>query len=65
MGYVAPQGTPQSEWRVWEIMIGMHATKDRPVAVDGKVVIRPIMIVALTYDHRLLDGREAVTFLGA
>jgi len=46
-------------------MIGMHATKDRPVAVDGKVVIRPIMIVALTYDHRLLDGREAVTFLGA
>lgn len=43
----------------------MHATKDRPVVVDGQVVIRPIMIVALTYDHRLLDGREAVTFLGA
>lgn len=45
--------------------IGMHATKDRPVVVDGQIVIRPIMIVALTYDHRLLDGREAVTFLGA
>ena len=46
-------------------MIGMHATKDRPVAVNGQIVIRPIMIVALTYDHRMLDGREAVTFLGA
>ena len=45
-------------------MIGMHATKDRPVVVAGQIVIRPIMIVALTYDHRLLDGREAVTFLG-
>jgi hypothetical protein len=45
-------------------MIGMHATKDRPVVVDGQIVIRPVMIVALTYDHRLLDGREAVTFLG-
>ncbi|KAH9996710.1 dihydrolipoyllysine-residue succinyltransferase 1 [Russula compacta] len=44
-------------------VLGMHATKDRPVVVDGQVVIRPIMIVALTYDHRLLDGREAVTFL--
>jgi hypothetical protein len=44
--------------------LGMHATKDRPVVVDGQVVIRPIMVVALTYDHRLLDGREAVTFLG-
>lgn len=38
--------------------------KDKPVVVDGQVVIRPIMVVALTYDHRLLDGREAVTFLG-
>jgi pyruvate/2-oxoglutarate dehydrogenase complex dihydrolipoamide acyltransferase (E2) component len=44
--------------------IGMHAINDRPVAINGQVVIRPIMIVALTYDHRLLDGREAVTFLG-
>ena len=43
---------------------GMHAIKDRPVVVDGQIVIRPIMVVALTYDHRLLDGREAVTFLG-
>jgi len=42
----------------------MHAVKDKPVVVDGQVVIRPIMVVALTYDHRLLDGREAVTFLG-
>jgi 2-oxoglutarate dehydrogenase E2 component (dihydrolipoamide succinyltransferase) len=42
----------------------MHSIKDRPVVVDGQIVIRPIMIVALTYDHRLLDGREAVTFLG-
>ena len=43
----------------------MHAIKDRPVVVNGQIVIRPIMVVALTYDHRLLDGREAVTFLGA
>ncbi len=42
----------------------MHSIVDRPVAVNGKVEIRPIMVVALTYDHRLLDGREAVTFLG-
>jgi hypothetical protein len=42
----------------------MHTIKDRPVVVDGQIVIRPIMVVALTYDHRLLDGREAVTFLG-
>ena len=41
----------------------MHAIKDRPVVVNGQIVIRPIMVVALTYDHRLLDGREAVTFL--
>ncbi|PPQ67209.1 hypothetical protein CVT26_007282 [Gymnopilus dilepis] len=44
-------------------VLGMHSIKDRPVVVDGQIVIRPIMIVALTYDHRLLDGREAVTFL--
>lgn len=43
----------------------MHTIKDRAVVVDGQIVIRPIMVVALTYDHRLLDGREAVTFLGA
>ncbi len=45
-------------------VLGMHAIKEKPVVVNGLIVIRPIMIVALTYDHRLLDGREAVTFLG-
>lgn len=46
-------------------VLGMHTIKEKPVVVDGQIVIRPIMVVALTYDHRLLDGREAVTFLGA
>ena len=41
----------------------MHAIQDRPVARNGQVVIRPMMYVALTYDHRIVDGREAVTFL--
>ena len=44
-------------------ILGMHATKLRPVVVDGKVEARPMMYLALTYDHRLIDGREAVTFL--
>ncbi|MBI5865841.1 MAG: 2-oxoglutarate dehydrogenase complex dihydrolipoyllysine-residue succinyltransferase [Planctomycetes bacterium] len=44
-------------------ILGMHAIQDRPVARDGQVVIRPMMYVALTYDHRLIDGRESVTFL--
>lgn len=44
-------------------VLGMHAIKEKPVVVDGQIVIRPIMVVALTYDHRMLDGREAVTFL--
>jgi len=44
-------------------ILGMHGVFDRPVAVNGKVEIRPMMYVALTYDHRLIDGREAVTFL--
>ncbi|KAJ1553326.1 2-oxoglutarate dehydrogenase complex E2 component [Nowakowskiella sp. JEL0078] len=44
-------------------ILGMHATKDRAVVVDGQVVVRPMMYVALTYDHRIIDGREAVTFL--
>ncbi|KAJ3077299.1 2-oxoglutarate dehydrogenase complex E2 component [Podochytrium sp. JEL0797] len=44
-------------------ILGMHATKDRAVVVNGQVVVRPMMYVALTYDHRLIDGREAVTFL--
>jgi 2-oxoglutarate dehydrogenase E2 component (dihydrolipoamide succinyltransferase) len=44
-------------------ILGMHAIQDRPVAREGQVVIRPMMYVALTYDHRLVDGREAVLFL--
>lgn len=44
-------------------ILGMHAINEKPVAVNSQVVIRPIMVVALTYDHRLIDGREAVTFL--
>jgi 2-oxoglutarate dehydrogenase E2 component (dihydrolipoamide succinyltransferase) len=44
-------------------VLGLHAIEDRPVARDGVVVIRPMMYVALTYDHRIVDGREAVTFL--
>ncbi|OAD76311.1 dehydrogenase complex E2 component, partial [Phycomyces blakesleeanus NRRL 1555(-)] len=44
-------------------ILGMHSIKERPVVVDGKIEIRPMMYVALTYDHRIIDGREAVTFL--
>jgi 2-oxoglutarate dehydrogenase E2 component (dihydrolipoamide succinyltransferase) len=44
-------------------VLGMHAIQERPVARDGQVVIRPMMYLALTYDHRIVDGREAVTFL--
>merc|ERR1719158_137810 len=44
-------------------ILGMHAIKDRAVVVDKQIVIRPMMYLALTYDHRLVDGREAVTFL--
>jgi 2-oxoglutarate dehydrogenase E2 component (dihydrolipoamide succinyltransferase) len=44
-------------------ILGMHAIQDRPVARDGQVVIRPMMNLALSYDHRLIDGKEAVTFL--
>jgi 2-oxoglutarate dehydrogenase E2 component (dihydrolipoamide succinyltransferase) len=46
-------------------ILGMHATRDRPVAENGQVVIRPMMYVAHSYDHRIIDGREAVTFLVA
>ena len=46
-------------------ILGMHAIKERPVAVDGQVVIRPMMYLALSYDHRLIDGRESVGFLVA
>jgi 2-oxoglutarate dehydrogenase E2 component (dihydrolipoamide succinyltransferase) len=41
----------------------MHAIQDRPVARDGQVVIRPMMYLAMTYDHRIVDGREGVSFL--
>jgi 2-oxoglutarate dehydrogenase E2 component (dihydrolipoamide succinyltransferase) len=44
-------------------ILGMHAILNRPVAIDGDVVIRPMMYVALTYDHRIVDGKEAVQFL--
>jgi len=44
-------------------ILGMHKIQDRPMAVAGKVEIRPMMYLALSYDHRLVDGREAVTFL--
>jgi 2-oxoglutarate dehydrogenase E2 component (dihydrolipoamide succinyltransferase) len=44
-------------------VLGMHAIQDRPMARDGNVVIRPIMYLALTYDHRIVDGREAVSFV--
>lgn len=46
-------------------ILGMHAIKDRPVALNGEVVIRPMMYLALSYDHRLIDGRESVGFLVA
>lgn len=45
-------------------ILGMHKIQERPMVVDGKIEIRPMMYVALSYDHRLIDGREAVTFLG-
>jgi 2-oxoglutarate dehydrogenase E2 component (dihydrolipoamide succinyltransferase) len=44
-------------------ILGMHKIQDRPVAVNGQVVIRPMMYLALSYDHRIVDGKEAVTFL--
>ncbi len=44
-------------------ILGLHRTQDRPVAIAGEVVIRPMMHLGLTYDHRLIDGKEAVSFL--
>ena len=44
-------------------ILGLHKIQDRPVAVNGQVVVRPMMYVALTYDHRIVDGSEAVRFL--
>jgi 2-oxoglutarate dehydrogenase E2 component (dihydrolipoamide succinyltransferase) len=44
-------------------ILGMHKIQERPIAVNGQVVIRPMMYVALSYDHRIIDGRESVSFL--
>lgn len=44
-------------------ILGMHRTEERPVVVNGQVVVRPMMYIALSYDHRIIDGRESVTFL--
>ena len=44
-------------------ILGMHKIQDRPVAVEGKIEIRPMMYLALSYDHRIIDGKEAVSFL--
>jgi len=44
-------------------ILGMHAIKERPVVVDGQIVIRPMMYIALSYDHRLIDGKDSVSFL--
>jgi 2-oxoglutarate dehydrogenase E2 component (dihydrolipoamide succinyltransferase) len=44
-------------------ILGMHSIQERPIAVNGEVVVRPMMYLALTYDHRIVDGKEAVTFL--
>jgi 2-oxoglutarate dehydrogenase E2 component (dihydrolipoamide succinyltransferase) len=44
-------------------ILGMHKIQDRPVALGGQIVVRPMMYLALSYDHRLVDGKEAVTFL--
>ena len=44
-------------------ILGMHKIQDRPVVIGGQIVIRPMMYLALSYDHRIVDGKEAVTFL--
>ena len=44
-------------------ILGMHKIQERPVAIDGKIAIRPMMYLALSYDHRVVDGKEAVAFL--
>ena len=46
-------------------ILGMHAIQERPVGVNGQIVLRPMMYLALSYDHRIIDGREAVLFLVA
>ena len=44
-------------------ILGMHKIQERPMVVDGQIVVRPMMYLALSYDHRIVDGKEAVTFL--
>ncbi len=44
-------------------ILGMHAIKERPVVENGQIVIRPMIYLALSYDHRIIDGRDAVSFL--
>jgi len=44
-------------------ILGMHKIQERPVVVNGQIVIRPMMYLAVSYDHRIIDGREAVSFL--
>ena len=44
-------------------ILGMHNIVDRPIAIKGEIVVRPIMYLALSYDHRIIDGKEAVSFL--
>ena len=44
-------------------ILGMHKIQDRPMVVNGEVTVRPMMYLALSYDHRIVDGKEAVTFL--
>jgi len=46
-------------------ILGMHKIQQRPMAIDGQVVIRPMMYLAMSYDHRLIDGKDAVQFLVA
>ncbi|MGE4660905.1 MAG: 2-oxo acid dehydrogenase subunit E2, partial [Arenicellales bacterium] len=46
-------------------ILGMHKIQDRPVVIDGAIVIRPMMYLALSYDHRIIDGADAVSFLVA
>ena len=46
-------------------ILGMHKIQERPVVVDGQVVVRPMMYLALSYDHRIIDGKDAVQFLVA
>jgi 2-oxoglutarate dehydrogenase E2 component (dihydrolipoamide succinyltransferase) len=44
-------------------ILGMHKIEERPIALNGQVIIKPMMYVALSYDHRIIDGRESVSFL--